>query len=206
MAKLESRVSVIESDLKELAWAQRRNEMFLESFSQEMETFKEEGRREREERRRDRLQMNKKWGDLANKMGTVVEDIILPGFPGILKRYFEVEADSVVMRTRVRHPHDRGRVREFDIIAVAGERLFLDETKSNPRQEYLDMFVRTKEEVFDYLPHYAGKQLVPIFSSLNLPVDAIGYLTKNGCYAMMVGDEHLDIVNFEEVRLTRSSS
>ncbi len=214
MAQLEGRLAGVEDILKETVWLQHRNEITLKSlsrdtnslvnkmdlFQDDMAAFKEEMAAFKDEMRADRREMNKKWGDLANRMGTVVEDIIYPGLPGILREYFDVRAEFLAQRIRVHHPKDPGRLREFDIIALAGERLFLNETKSYVRQEYLEAFVRNKEEVFEYLPHYAGKALVPIFSSLNLPKEAVGFLTKHKCYAMMMGDEHLGIVNFDEVR------
>ncbi len=192
MAQLEGRLAGVEDIVKETVWLQHRNEFAITSLTRGIDAFKEE-------MRADRREMNKKWGDLANKMGTVVEDIIYPGLTGILRDYFDVEAEFLAQRIRVQHPKDPGRLREFDIIAVAGDRLFLNETKSYVRQEYLEAFVQNKEEVFEYLPLHAGKTLVPIFSSLNLPEEAVRYLTKHKCYAMMMGDEHLDIVNFDEV-------
>lgn len=214
---MEGRLAGVEDILKETVWLQHRNELAIESlsrgidtfkgemghFTNEMAQFKDEMTEFKDEMRADRREMNKKWGDLANKMGTVVEDIIYPGLPGILRDYFDVEADFIAQRIRVNHPKDPERLREFDIIALAGERLFLNETKSYVRQEYLEDFVRNKEEVFEYLPHHIGKTLVPIFSSLNLPKEAVRFLTKHKCYAMMMGDEHLEILNFDEVEASR---
>jgi hypothetical protein len=193
MARSEQRLSIIEEDLKEIARLQRRNEAFLESFSEEMREFKDEMRASKKE-------MDRKWGELANKMGTVVEDIILPGFPGILRRYFNTEADIIMPRVKRRHPRDRSRRREFDIVAVDAESLFLNETKSTPRMQYVEEFVQTYGEVREYFPEYAEKALVPIFSSLYLDEESVAALTANGCYAMTMGEDHLDIVNFEAVR------
>jgi hypothetical protein len=192
MARSEQRLSIIEEDLKEIARLQRRNEAFLESFSEEMREFKDEMRASKKE-------MDRKWGELANKMGTVVEDIILPGFPGILKRYFNTEAEIIMPRVKRRHPRDRSRRREFDIVAVDAERLFLNETKSTPRMQYVEEFVRTYGEVREYFPEYAEKVLVPIFSSFYLDEESVAVLTAHGCYAMTMGEDHLDIVNFEAV-------
>jgi hypothetical protein len=132
-------------------------------------------------------------------MGTIVEDIILPGFLGVLRRYFDTEADIIMPRVRRRHPRDRSRTREFDIIAVDSDQLYLNETKSTPRMLYVREFVESCYEVFEYFPEYAGKTLVPIFSSLYLDEEAVAYLTGNGCYAMTMGEDHLDIVNFDAV-------
>ena len=65
-------------------------------------------------------EMDRKWGDLANKLGTVVEDIIAPGLPGVLRSCFGVDPDEIYVRYRIRHPRTRDRVREFDIVAVGG--------------------------------------------------------------------------------------
>ena len=192
MSKTEQRVSVIENDLKEIAHAQRRNEIFLERFSWEMREFKDENRA-------DRREMNRKWGELANKMGTLVEDIILPGFPGILRRYFGAEPGTVMPGVRRRHPGDPSRVREFDIVAVDDTRLFLNETKASPRMNYAEDFVARRHEVFEYFPEYADRELVPFFSALSIPQDVAAYLTAHRCYALTMGDEHLVIVNFDEV-------
>ena len=146
MAQLEGRLAGVEDILKETVWLQHRNEMAIQSLTRDMDTFKDE-------MRADRREMNKKWGDLANNMGTIVEDIIYPGFRGILRSSFDVEAEFLAQRIRVRHPKDRKRLREFDIIAFAGDQLFLNETKSYIRREYLEAFVANKEEIFDYLPH-----------------------------------------------------
>jgi len=32
--------------------------------------------------------MNKRWGELANKMGTVVEDIVAPSIPRLAREIF----------------------------------------------------------------------------------------------------------------------
>jgi hypothetical protein len=36
------------------------------------------------------------WGELANKMGTLVEDIVAPNIPRIAKRYFGAEELEVM--------------------------------------------------------------------------------------------------------------
>ena len=42
--------------------------------------------------------------------------------------------------------------------------------------------------------------VVPVFSSLRIPEDMVRYLTRQGIYALAVGDEIMDVLNFEEVR------
>jgi len=220
VADANERINTIERDLAETVRIQQRNERFLERFSREMDEFKSEMRTFqsemkdfksemlefksemldfKDEMRASKREMDRKWGDLANKLGTVVEDIIAPGLPGVLRSCFGVDPDEVYVRYRIRHPRTRDRVREFDIVAVAGERIFLNETKSNPRLEYAREFVESLDDFFEWLPRYRHLQLVPIFSSLSLPDDVIAYLSDRGVYAMMLGEDHLEIVNLEDV-------
>ena len=206
MADANERISTIERDLAETARIQQRNERFLERFSRDMDEFKSEMKdfksemlEFKNEMRASKREMDRKWGDLANKLGTVVEDIIAPGFPGVLLRCFGVDPDELYVRYRIRHPQARDRVREFDIVAVGGERIFLNETKSNPRMEYARAFVESLDDFFEWLPRYRDLELVAIFSSLSLPDDVIAYLSERGVYAMMLGEDHPEIVNLEAV-------
>lgn len=147
----------------------------------------------------DRRRINKQWGELANKMGTLVEDIIAPNIPRIAKEYFGcADIEDFMVRRIKRHTKDRTRKREFDVIAICDDKIILNETKSTPRQNYIDdfvIFIRNKE-FYDYFPEYKGKELIPIFASLYLPNDMVEYLTKNGIYAMGMKDDTMGILNF----------
>lgn len=94
------RVDRLEEALMKLAYAQFNNEMGLQTlreenlkFQREMVEFKNEMAEFKrkvdasskvdadiEEMRRDRREMNRQWAALANKQGTIVEDIIYPSF------------------------------------------------------------------------------------------------------------------------------
>ena len=99
---------------------------------------------------RDFHEAQQSWGALANKFGTLVEDMVAPSFPGVLRRYFGVEAvDEQIVRWPKHHPTDRSRMK--------------------------------------------------IAAALSLSLRLINHLTENGCYAMMLADDIMDIVNFEKV-------
>ncbi|WP_455381635.1 hypothetical protein [Salinispira pacifica] len=188
----EERLDTLENYMKELAYAGRRTEMTLDRLLEE--------RREAEDQwQRDRREVNRKWGELANKMGTLVEDMVLPNFPRILERYFGVtDIERTLPRPKVRHPANREKRREFDLIAYNSDTVFLNETKSSPSAEGFRSFV-TDESVFEYFPELAGRKLIRIAAALNMPQDVITYLSRHGCFAMMLGDETMDIVNYREV-------
>jgi predicted nucleic acid-binding Zn-ribbon protein len=109
MSKVEERVERLESLLGQFIVntdvALRRLEASLEAFKDEMrvfkdemgafknemKAFKDEMRAFKDEVNEDRKRMNKMWGELANKMGTLVEDIVAPNIAGIAERYFGCE-------------------------------------------------------------------------------------------------------------------
>ena len=172
----------------------------MKEFKDEMKEFKDEMKEFREEERRSRIDMNKRWGELANKMGTIVEDIVAPNIPHIAKTYFGVEKlDFFGIRIQKAHPKGDGKKKEFDVIAVSKDYLFLNETKSTPRRNYLDEFAEEYRLVFEYFPEYKGKILIPIFSSLSLPEEVVSFLTKHGIFAMAMTGETMELLNYDKV-------
>lgn len=171
----------------------------MQTFQTKAEKDREEDRLKWEQTRRD---MNKKWGDLANKMGTLVEDIVVPGFYGVIKSCFNQDPEDIVNlspRVTRQHPDNRADRREFDCIAWTEGYVFHNETKSNVNMKDIETFIANKDIVFEYFPEVRGKILVPIFSSLFLRPEHIDALTEAGCYAMMMGDENMEIVNFDRL-------
>jgi hypothetical protein len=167
---------------------------------QRVEDELELARADRQRAEQDRRAWNRKWGDLANKFGTLVEDIVAPNLPRIAKQYLGCEqVDDSMVRRQVRNKRDPGKHREFDLIAVCGDRVIINETKSNPAIEYIDSFLKVLPEIGDYFPEYQGMTLVPVFSSLYLGEDVVNYLSRHGVYAMAMGDENMTLINAERL-------
>ncbi len=81
----------------------------------------------REEAEKDRKKMNKKWGEMARKMGTMVEDLVAPSLPRIIKEEYGLDMDFMGVRIKKRI---NGRIKEYDAIAVAGDYVYMNSTKS----------------------------------------------------------------------------
>ena len=98
---------------------------------------REEAARYRAEAARDRKAMNRRWGKLANKMGTVVQDIVAPSLRRIARDELgcgDERTFSVTMsRVRSDDPHCR---HEFDALYVGTQAVLLNETKSTALSEY----------------------------------------------------------------------
>ncbi len=174
----------------------------MKDFKDEMSTFERKTQQYIDEAKEDRKRMNKQWGDLANRLGTIAEDIVAPNIEGVVQRYFGCsELDSLMVRYRKRHPKDRKQRREFDVIALWENHVLLNETKSMPKLEYVQAFIEflRSKAFFDFFPEYLGRTLIPVFSSLYLPEDIVQVLTRAGVYAMAMSDDSMDLLNFDQV-------
>lgn len=153
-----------------------------------------------EARKEDRREWNKRWGELANRLGTFVEDIVAPNIPRLARDYFDCDDPlDFMVRRKIRSKRDRAKRREFDVIAVYDDTVVINETKATPRIDGIDDFITALEELGDYLPEYQGKTVIPVFASLYMGEDVVNYLTKHGIYAMAMGEETMDLLNFEQV-------
>lgn len=198
---------VLEEYIKNVGNAQMQTERELREFKEEMREFKDEMRafkdemkEFKDEMREDRRKMYKKWGEIANKMGTVVEDIVAPNIPRISQEYFGCkDLEFFGVRVHKRNAKERSKSREFDIIAVSDDTVIINETKSSPRVDYINEFKEVIKEIYDYFPEYRGKEVIPIFSSLYIPDNVVTYLTKIKIYAMAMKDDAMDLLNYEKM-------
>ncbi len=207
VSDIKERVGTLEFYMKELAYQQLRTDMALHELSEEMKDFKDEMKdfksemkAYKEENRQQIRQMNKQWGDLANKMGTLVEDIIAPSVRPVLKKYFGADIDYFAVTIK-KNRKDLNLKGEFDIVAVEGDRVFLVEVKSTPKREYLYEFMENIEKFKTLFDEYRHKTLIPIFASLRLEEEIVGFATENGIYAMAYREwDYMDLLNYEAIQ------
>jgi hypothetical protein len=170
----------------------------LKDFKDEMKVFKDEMKDFKDEMKEEHKRMNKEWGNLANKMGTIVEDIIAPAARPVIKQYFKCEpyhrSANVLKRKE-------GREYEVDVITACEDRVFMIEVRSTPRINYVDEILEKSKSFFEFNPEFAGKKLVLIFASLAFADNVINYASKKGVYVMAYREwEYMDILNFEGVK------
>ena len=200
MAELEKKVTFLEEILQKVVYCQFETNMSINRLSYEMRVFKDEMSDYKDWSKKQIISMNRQWGDLANKLGTVVEDIVAPNIPRIAKVYFGcAEVDYIAVRVKKRSVTDRSRRREFDAIAVCENIFILNETKSSPETRDVDKLAEFVQsgELFDYFPEYKGYRICPVFSSLYLDDAFVAYLSRKGVYALTMKDDTMEIVNFD---------
>ena len=166
----------------------------MRAFKDEMKVFKDEIR---EDTRKFKQEMNRRWGELARKMGTVVEDIVAPGLPYAIKKSFGLEVEDLMVRRKKRRGEKR---REYDVIAVADDFVFVVDVKNKYKSEYLHDFREALVAFYDFFPEFQEKTLRPVIASFCLDRDIVNMASKRGLLALQLGGEYLEFVNLKEVQ------
>ena len=161
----------------------------MREFKDEMNEFKDYTQRTIDD-------MNKRWSELAIKMGTVAEDIVAPGIPYAIKKYFDLEVEDLMVRRRKKLPD--GRVQEYDVIAVAGDYVFVVEVKTKFKTHHIEESVSMFQKFFDFFPEFKNKTLVGMIASFYLTEDLINLASKNKILAIRMGGSYLEILNADK--------
>jgi len=167
-------------------------------FKDEMLEFKDEMRAFKEDSLAYRREMNKKWGELANKMGTMAEDLVAPSIPRILRETVgcpDDHVDRVAVRVRVTHPADRHRMREFDVMALCGDYVLINETRSRLTTQYVEDFVQRLPEARDFFPEYADKKFIGSVASLYVEESVVRYGEQQGVIVLGFGEDVMEVLN-----------
>jgi len=155
-------------------------------FEAEMLDFKTEMRASKRE-------LDKKWGDLANKLGTIIEDVVAPNLRRLAVEHFgfPVIEDFMVRRSRRR----AGQETEFDALVVGPAAVILGEAKTSPSLKFADEFAAKAASFFDWFPEYQGRRLLPILASWAIAAPVVERLTSLGIYAMQMGEDTMELTN-----------
>jgi hypothetical protein len=163
------------------------------AFKDEMRDFKDEMGGFKDEMRKDRREMNRKWGDLANKLGTMVEDLVDPSLSRIVKDVLGREILELSIRHKRRGPD--GHVKEFDAIAVTKDVVCLNSTKATLRSADVDAFIAEIATFREYFPQYRDLCVVGILATLAVDERVLNYAEKQGFVVLAVGDEIMEVKN-----------
>ncbi len=146
-------------------------------------------------------EMNQRWGELANRLGTLAEDIAAPNLPTVAATYFQCEQfDTFDLRASRRNVKDPTVVAVFDVVLSCQQMLFICEVKSTAKKEYVDMFREQLSNMFDYFPNHQGKTVIPIMAALHMHESVLNYLTKHRIYAMAMGGETMHLMNYDAIQ------
>mgnify|MGYP001563687627 CR=1 FL=1 len=168
-----------------------------ENFERDMRQSRERSEREMQEfkaeMRQSKRDLDKKWGELSNKLGTMAEDLVAPSIPRILKQLTGCSAEIEYSAVRVRKSQPQNQ--EFDVVVKCENWVFINETKSNLRPEHLDKFHRLMQRIRDYFPEYQNNQFIGAIASLYVDESLVECGEKLGLVVLGFGEELMDVLN-----------
>ena len=186
-----------EESKEEMRASREESKEEIRAFKEEMKIFKDETRAFKEEIRADRREMNRQWGNLSNKMGTIVEDIVAPAVRPAVRKYFQVDPYLLIRSMRKRMD---GEEYEVDALAISDRQVFWVEAKSSPRSEHVEEVLKKAGHFGKFFPEYQDKQLVVILAGLSFPPDVIQHASRKGVYVLAYREwDYMDILNFDDV-------
>ena len=218
-APLENRMAEIEDILAEVARLQAENQreisvMLRESreFKTEMREFKDEMREFKDEMRgfKDEMQgfktemssfkkeVNQKFGEAANKMGMLVEDMVAPSMGRIFQEVTGCKEEQILfsaIRVKLYHAANPDLRREFDAVVAGGDYVLINETKSQLDSEAVGAFIEVLQEARDFFPQYKEKKVIGALASLYIDTSLVRHIEKQGLIAMAVGQNLMDVLN-----------
>jgi len=162
-------------------------------FKDEMLEFKDEMRAFKTESERDRKEMNRQWGDLANRMGTLLEDIVAPNLPRVARQLLGCPTpDFFAIRVKRRFG---GETREYDALVVCPNLVLINETKSKFQSAHVEHILETIEEFPRLYPEYADRRPIGTLATLYPDDSLVRLATRRGVLVMGMGDETMDVLN-----------
>ena len=173
--------------------SQLRTEAELREFKEEMRLYREDTQTFKDENRRQPREMNRQWGNLTNKLGTLVEDLVFPSLPRIIQETLGREIIRIWARLEQRLPD--GQFKEFDAGAVTADLIGLNSTKATLRPEDVTSFVADIAAFREFIPEYRGLPVVGILATLAVTETVLDYAEQTGFLVLAVGDEIMEVKN-----------
>jgi len=188
---LRQEVDELREYTKKLSYQAMRTDMSVNKLSEEMRGFKDETRR-------DRQRMNKQWGELANRLGTLVEDIVAPSLPRVAGEQFGCDAPELFVLRVVRRIGSE--TREYDAMLVCPELVLINETKSRLQAAHIDELLAKLAEFPHFYPEYQDRRIVGVLASLYPDASVVNRATRKGVLVMGMGDEAMQVLNPDVVQ------
>jgi archaellum component FlaC len=165
----------------------------MSEFKDEMSEFKDEMRDFKDETRREHRELNRKWGEMANRLGTIVEDLVAPSLPRVVQEI--VGEDIIDLSIRRKRKLPDGRVQEFDAIAVTPTLVCLNSTKSTLRSADVDALIDEIERLRTFFPEYRDTPVIGILATLAVEDSVLRRADRLGFVVLAIGDELMEVKN-----------
>lgn len=188
MISVEERITYLDNIMAELARAQVQTEIALETSGARMDA--NIGKMEAETRK-----MKQAWRNLANKMGTVAEDVVAPNIPRLaVEELGFAEVEDLMVRVRRASRRGEKRRREWDVICSGPGKVIVVEVKSTPSVDNIREVPERLAEFFDFFPEYEGRERIGALASWAIDPDLRTVISEMGLYGLAMGEDTMKIV------------
>jgi len=137
-------------------------------------------------------------GKLSHRLGTLVEDLVAPSLPRILRELVSCPDDAEVavnVRLRRRHPTLSGQHLEIDAMVDCDNYVLVNETKSQLTPEKVKAFVAKLATVREYFPEYQHCTILGAVSSLVVDASLIEYASRQGLLVLGTSEGLMELQN-----------
>ena len=179
----------------EMKLSREKSALEMKEFKDEMKEFKDEMKEFKDYMKKNSKEMNMKWGQLANRLGTVVEDLIYPNLEKSIMQAFNQEVIETSIRVK-KYMKSKGLRMELDAIALTHDTLYIVESKTTVTKDKVDNFEKKiNSEDFNVLfPQYNKYKKVLIIASLSIDEEMKKYILQKNMYPMVFRDDLMEIV------------
>ena len=164
----------------------------MKDFKDEMKDFKDEMKDFKDEVKLNIKDLNKKFGEMSRKLGTIVEDLVLPSMPRIIQEKFGFELEEFSINIKFKK---EGRNQEFDAVGIYKDFVFLNSTKTTVREKDV---LQLKGHIQDFpfwFPIHKGKKIYGILAGFDIPESMIQLCEKEDFLVMGVGGDLMELLN-----------
>ena len=169
-----------------------------EKSENELHAFREEMRLSREEIKRENREFNRSLGEIANKHGRLVEDIVAPSLCRAMKLALGFDENTPCLaneRVKRLFHGNFAKLREFDVVVECADYVMINETKSSLSSKDVNNLIAVIAQAREYFPEFRDRKIVGSVASLRVSRSVVNFATKKGIFAFGIGDELMDLQN-----------
>lgn len=203
MAELTANVNRLSIEMREFKQEMREFKQEMREFKQEMRDFKQEMSEFKTQSQAQIRDMNRQWGNLANRLGTLAEDLVAPSVPRILRDLVgctEEQRPFWSVRS-IRYSAVSKEGREFDVVAGCGDVLLINETKTRLDSHDVNDFVSLLQRAREFFPEYASYKIVGALASFYVDPTLVTYGERQGLIMLGMADDVMSILNTDKLTL-----
>ena len=198
LAEFKEENRLFREEMREFKEEMREFKDEMKAFKDEMKEFKDKMLQFQDDSKREKREFNRQLGDIANKYGRLIEDIVAPSICRVMKQALGFDEETLCFaneRIKRAHRGDVRRLREFYVVAECCDYVMINETKSSLKAVDVADLIDTIAVAREYFPEYRDRKIIGSVASVSIDESVVNFATKNGILALAVGDELMDIQN-----------